>query len=149
MTFQSARSSTFRLLGSIGFGNLLLGLVLLAVLANIATTAKQGRDFSGALTTETGVLKTQADALTEQTSLLREMVTGQQAIATASAESPTGGGQIKITTWKYRDPETGACITFQVTTSQLQGESLDDFQKRHFNTVRVDEALMPPDPSCP
>jgi hypothetical protein len=146
VNFRSTLSSLRKTASSTGFQLSLQTLLLIGVLVmsvfNVKVTTDQG-------SAHTHVLQTQADAISAQTELLREIVTGQQSTAKALLDGATGGGQIKVTTWKYRDPRTGACVTFQVTTSQAQGESFEDFQARHFLAVRTDEALMPPDPSCP
>jgi hypothetical protein len=126
----------------------LLGGVLTIGFLNLAATTRQGKESNSQLAAQTSVLETQAHAIADQTALLREIVAGQQSTAKALLEGG-GGGQIKITSWKYRDPETGACMTFQVTTTQAAGESFEDFQARHFLAVRTDKALMPPDPTCP
>jgi hypothetical protein len=156
VNWQSTRSAVRKTAGSVGFGNFLLALVLVGIGLIFLETGRQGRAFSSAVTAQTGVLQSQAGAIEQQSALqgqaielLGQIVAGQQSTAKALLAGDTGGGQIKVTSWKYRDPETGACMTFQVTTTQAAGESFEDFQARHFLAVRTDKALMPPDPTCP
>lgn len=137
MAIRQIASKAWRWLDTMRAGNLMLVLVAAVSIFNLSTTVRLG----AVLTSKSDQ---QVEVLVQQTAILQQLVAGQEKVRAA-----TESLQVKATTWKYKDPATGACVSMTITTTQQAGEPDAEFEARHHQAVRENQALFPPDPSCP
>lgn len=101
------------------------------------------------VTTLLGRQTTIMDTLASQGAATARAIEGQTfALDRLSPDPPPQGGEVLASTWKWRDPRTGACVGFTVTfpCGQLPPA---DCQTAFVAEVRATMANFPPDPTCP